>query len=186
MATITARDGMEVRRCILRQMALTTRLVWALVMVAACSRVDPPPKATPSEPDPEKPAIVAPEQPPPTIGQPEPKNCPACGFGCLEPGSVPSSKLDENGCPVCGCEQLVKPPEPAQPKEAPPPEPEKPAIVAPKRKPRPKPTVVQPKGKNCPVCGFACTKPGTVPSRKVDENGCRRCGCEDLLELAKP
>jgi hypothetical protein len=33
------------------------------------------------------------------------KPCPACGIGC--PHGVPSSKVDENGCSVCACEDFA-------------------------------------------------------------------------------
>lgn len=32
------------------------------------------------------------------------KPCPACGIGC--PHGIPSSKVDENGCSVCACEDI--------------------------------------------------------------------------------
>jgi hypothetical protein len=33
------------------------------------------------------------------------KPCPACGIGC--PNGRPSSKVDENGCPACACEDFL-------------------------------------------------------------------------------
>lgn len=32
----------------------------------------------------------------------------------------------------------------------------------------------------CPACDFACTKPGEQPIAKLDEHGCRPCGCEKI------
>lgn len=32
----------------------------------------------------------------------------------------------------------------------------------------------------CPACDFACTRPGEQPITKLDEHGCRPCGCEKM------
>lgn len=54
---------------------------------------------------------VLPARPRPSVKAPPartrvaPKSCPACGFGCTG-ATMPSSRRDENGCPVCGCDPI--------------------------------------------------------------------------------
>lgn len=63
---------------------------------------DPPVTAPRAAPPPAPPAKTPQTKPAPT--KPPPASCPTCGFGCLH--GTPSTRVDANGCPVCGCDDL--------------------------------------------------------------------------------
>jgi hypothetical protein len=79
------------------------------VSVSSDARAQVPDASVPDAP-------AAPEPPPSAAPKPKPPakpiqhaRCPACGVGC-NGTKVPSSRIDANGCRVCGCDDIMLPP----------------------------------------------------------------------------